>query len=258
MNKYVFITGASSGIGKSFSYIFAKQGFNLILLGRNEKRLETIKSDIENKFKIEVVIYAVDLNEEENIDFIWGEIDKQYNIDIFINNAGLGFNGKFLDIPFENHAKVMDVNIMALTKLTYLVAKQMKKNNGGKILNVASTGSFQAGPMIGVYYASKAYVLSFSVALREELKEENIDVCTLCPGATKTEFSKRAGKGDLNVAMSSDDVALIGYKGLMKGKAIIVPGTMNKIAVLFSKVFPYIWSARAVKKIQTKAIKNND
>ncbi|MGL4742232.1 MAG: SDR family NAD(P)-dependent oxidoreductase [Sarcina sp.] len=256
MSKYVFITGASSGIGKSFSYIFAQNGFNLILLGRNEERLSNIRDDIQSKFNVDVVIYVVDLDDDINIDKTWNEIDEKYKVAIFINNAGLGFNGKFLEIPFEKHNNVIDVNIKALTKLTYLVAKQMQNNGEGKILNVASTGSFQAGPMIGVYYASKAYVLSFSVALREELKAHNIDVCTLCPGATKTEFSKRAGKGDLDVSMSSDDVALIGYRGLMRGKAIIVPGVMNKVAVVFSKLFPYIWSARAVKKIQTKAIEN--
>lgn len=256
MSKYAFITGASSGIGKSFSYVLAEYGFNLILLGRNEERLNNIKIDIQNKFKVDVKTYMVNLEESENIDIFWKEIEIKYKIDIFINNAGLGFNGEFLDIQFENHSKVIDVNITALTKLTYLVAKQMQDNNGGRILNVASTGSFQAGPMIGVYYASKAYVLSFSVALREEFKEKNIEVCVLCPGATKTEFSKRAGKGDLDVAMSSELVAQIGYRGLMKGKAIIVPGMMNKLSVIFSKFLPYIWSAKAVKKIQTKAIEN--
>ena len=122
----------------------------------------------------------------------------------------------------------------------------------GRILNVASTGAYQPGPLISVYYASKAYVLSFSQALREEVKDKGINVVTLCPGATKTNFSKRAGKGDL--AMSAKEVAEYGYKALMNNKAICIPGIMNNVLVFLSKVSPTTLNAKIVKKIQNKAI----
>ncbi len=124
----------------------------------------------------------------------------------------------------------------------------------GKILNVASTGAYQPGPLISVYYASKAYVLSFSEALREEVKGKGINVITLCPGATKTNFSKRAGKGDLDVAMSAKEVAEYGYKALIKNKAICIPGFMNKVLVFLSKLSPTTLNAKIVNKIQNKAI----
>ena len=132
----------------------------------------------------------------------------------------------------------------------------MKKRGKGKVLNLASTGSYEPGPLINVYYASKAYVLSFSQALRQELRDFGITVTTLCPGATKTNFSRRAGKGDLNVAMSAEKVAKKGYKALMKNKAICIPGNLNKFLVLGCKIAPSSISAKIVKNIQKKAMMN--
>ncbi|MGL4451218.1 MAG: SDR family NAD(P)-dependent oxidoreductase [Sarcina sp.] len=257
MSKVVLITGATSGIGFSFAKIFAKEKYNLILVGRNENRLKKIKNEFEIKEEIKVSTYTVDFSDRNAIENLWISIEESFpQIDIVINNAGAGFNGEFLKIKWENHEEIMEVNMRALTRISYLAVNHMKKNKSGKILNVASTGSFQAGPMVAVYYATKAYVLSLSIAIREEVKEYGIDVVTLCPGATKTEFCKRAGKEDLNNAMSSDDVARIGYKGLLKNKAIIVPGVFNKIAVFVSKILPYIFMAKIVKKIQSKVTKN--
>ena len=187
---------------------------------------------------------------------MWESIEEKFKkIDIVINNAGAGFNGEFSELDWQNHEIIMEVNMRALTRILYLAVNHMKKNKSGKILNVASTGSFQAGPMIGVYYATKAYVLSISTAIREEVKDFGIDVVTLCPGATKTEFCKRAGKEDLSNAMSSDVVARISYNGLLKNKAIIVPGIFNKFAVVISKILPYTFMARIVKKIQSSVTK---
>lgn len=256
MKKIVLITGATSGIGFSFAKIFGEKGWSLILVGRNEKKLEVIKKDFEDEYKTEVFTYAVDISSRENLEKLWIDIEENFSeIDILINNAGAGFNGEFSKISWEKHESIMEVNMRALTRLSYLAVNHMKKNKEGKILNVASTGSFQAGPMIGVYYATKAYVLSLSTAIREEVKEYGIDVVTLCPGATKTEFCKRAGKDDLSNAMSSDDVARIGFKGLMKNKAIIIPGFFNKVAIFVSKILSYTLMAKIVKKIQSKVTK---
>lgn len=257
MNKVVLITGATSGIGFSFAKIFAREKYNMILVGRNENKLSEMKSKFEIDEKIEVVTYSVDFFDRNEIENLWISIEKSFpQIDVVINNAGAGFNGEFSDVKWENHESIMEVNMRALTRLSYLAVNHMKKYKSGKILNVASTGSFQAGPMIGVYYATKAYVLSLSTAIREEVKEDGIDVVTLCPGATKTEFCKRAGKQDMSNAMTSDDVAKIGYRGLLKNKAIIVPGTFNKVAVFVSKILPYVFMAKIVKRIQSKVTKN--
>ena len=256
MRKTVLITGATSGIGFSFAKIFAKEKYNLILVGRNENRLEEIKNKFEIEEKVKVSVYSVDFSDRDAIENMWSSIEENFEkVDVVINNAGAGFNGEFSKIDWQNHELIMEVNMRALTRLSYLAVNHMKKHKDGKILNVASTGSFQAGPMIGVYYATKAYVLSISTAIREEAKDYGIDVVTLCPGATKTEFCKRAGKEDLGNAMSSDDVARIGYRGLLKNKAIIVPGIFNKFAVVVSKVLPYTFMAKIVKKIQSSVTK---
>lgn len=260
MNKTVLITGATSGIGFEFANIFAKNKFDLIITGRNSNILSEMQTSLESTYNIKVFTFNYDLSDIDSSTKLYEEIKKlKVKIDILINNAGAGFNGSFLDIPLENHIATINLNITALTKLTYLIANDMRLNNNGKILNVASTGSYQPGPYIGVYYATKAYVLSFTQALRQELNDTNINVSALCPGATKTKFASRSGKSDLNSAMSPYEVAIIGYNGLMKNKSIIIPGFMNKIAIFFSKLMPLTLSAKLVMKIQLSVInkKNN-
>lgn len=254
MKETVLITGATSGIGYELSKIFYEKGYNLILLGRNEEVLKKMKSSMNES---NVITYSCDLSKIENVKKFFEFVDKnKIEIDILINNAGVGFNGYFNDIEWEKHETIINTNIMALTFLTKVVTDDMKKRGKGKVLNVASTGSYEPGPLINVYYASKAYVLSFSQGLRQELKDFGITVTALCPGATKTNFSKRAGKGDLDVAMSAEKVAKEGYKALMKNKAVCIPGNMNKLLVLGCKIMPSSISAKIVKNIQGKAMKN--
>lgn len=254
MKKTVLITGATSGIGYEFSKIFMKNNYNVILVGRNLEKLRELE-DFSKKKYVRAYIYKFDLSLSENIDLLYKKIKTEVGkIDILINNAGIGFNGEFNEIDLQKQLDIINVNIISLTKLTKLILKDMINEKEGKILNVASTGAYQPGPLISVYYASKAYVLSFSQALREEVKGKGINVVTLCPGATKTNFSKRAGKGDLDVAMSAKEVAECGYKALIRDKAICIPGFMNKILVFLSKVSPTTLNAKIVKKIQNKAI----
>lgn len=255
MKENVLITGATSGIGYELSKIFASKGFNLILTGRNKEKLIEMKKDLTLLNEINVLTYDCDLSNKENVLELFNYVKSLHlNIDILVNNAGAGFNGDFHSISFEKHLSTIDLNITALTSLTYLVLKEMKERKAGKILNIASTGAYQPGPHIGVYYATKAYVLSFSQALREEVKEYGISVTTLCPGATKTQFSKRAGKGDINIAMSAKKVGKLGYEGLMKNKAILIPGMLNKLLVFLSKITPTSINAKVVKKIQRRAM----
>lgn len=257
MNNVVLITGATSGIGYEFAKIFAINGFDLILTGRNLDVLNKLKEELSNKYGKKVHIYRCDFTKINEVKELYCFIkDCKLSVDILVNNAGVGYNGYFHDVSWEKHEEIINVNISALTCLTRLVIEDMKKRKSGKILNVASTGAYQPGPLIGVYYATKAYVFSLSQALREEGKEFGINVTALCPGATKTNFSKRAGKGDLDVAMSAKEVAEIGFRALMKNKDICVPGTMNKLLVVASKLAPSAFSAKIVKKIQGKAIGN--
>ncbi|WP_338913180.1 SDR family oxidoreductase [Clostridium perfringens] len=254
MKKTVLITGATSGIGYEFSKIFMENNYDVILVGRNLEKLMELE-DFSKKKCVRAYIYEFDLSLSENIDFLYKKIKTEVGkVDILINNAGIGFNGEFNEIDWQKQLDIINVNIISLTKLTKLILKDMINEKEGKILNVASTGAYQPGPLISVYYASKAYVLSFSQALREEIKDKGINVVTLCPGATKTNFSRRAGKGDLDVAMSAKEVAECGYKALIKDKAICIPGFMNKVLVFLSKVSPTTLNAKIVKKIQNKAI----
>ncbi|MDU7955321.1 MAG: SDR family oxidoreductase [Clostridium perfringens] len=254
MKKTVLITGATSGIGYEFSKIFMKNNYDVILVGRNLEKLSELE-DFSKKKYVRAYIYKFDLSLSENIDLLYKKIKTEVGkVDILINNAGIGFNGEFNEIDWQKQLDIINVNIISLTKLTKLILKDMIDEKEGKILNVASTGAYQPGPLISVYYASKAYVLSFSQALREEVKGKGINVVTLCPGATKTNFSKRAGKGDLDVAMSAKEVAECGYKALIRDKAICIPGFMNKVLVFLSKVSPTTLNAKIVKKIQNKAI----
>ena len=254
MKKTVLITGATSGIGYEFSKIFMENHYNVILVGRNLEKLMELE-DFSKKKYVRAYIYKFDLSLSENIDLLYKKIKTEVGkVDILINNAGIVFNGEFNEIDWQKQLDIINVNIISLTKLTKLILKDMIDQKDGKILNVASTGAYQPGPLISVYYASKAYVLSFSEALREEVKDKGINVVTLCPGATKTNFSKRAGKGDLDVAMSAKEVAECGYKALMNNKAICIPGIMNNVLVFLSKVSPTTLNAKIVKKIQNKAI----
>lgn len=254
MKKTVLITGATSGIGYEFSKIFMENKFDVVLVGRNIEKLMELQ-EFSKKKSVSAFIYKLDLSVSNNIDILYEKIKSDVGkIDILINNAGIGFNGEFNEIDWKNQLDIINVNIISLTKLTKLIIKDMLEMKSGKVLNVASTGAYQPGPLISVYYASKAYVLSFSEALREEVKDNGIDVVTLCPGATKTNFSKRAGKGDLDVAMSAKSVAEEGYKALMKNKAICIPGVMNKVLVFLSKISPTTLNAKIVKKIQSNAI----
>ena len=239
----VLITGATSGIGYEFVKIFAENNYNLILCARNQEKLEEIKEKIIKKYKVKVFIYSKDLSKEKEVKELYIEVTRSnINVDILINNAGAGYVGEFVNENYDRDETIMQLNMNALTYLTKVFARQMIKMNRGKILNVASTGSYHPGPYTAVYYATKAYVLSFTEALSEELKKHNITVSALCPGATKTNFSKNAGKEDNVNAMNPKFVAQKAYEGLMKNKVTIIPGIQYKLFVLLPRklVTPFI------------------
>ncbi len=233
MKNTALITGASSGIGYELAKIHAAKGGDLVLVARRKLLLEKLKIELESQFKVKVVVIEKDLAFSLAVQEVCEEIDRQnIQIDYLINNAGFGDFGLFLETDEEKEFDMMQLNMVALTQFCKFYARQMAKNGGGKIMNIASTAAFQPGPDMAVYYATKAYVLHFSEALKEELKAENISVTTLCPGATESGFSRIAEMGGSRLFKnkklpSSAEVAKYGYKAMQKGKSVAIHGVMN-------------------------------
>jgi short-subunit dehydrogenase len=244
MNKTVLITGASAGIGYELSKVFSKNGYNLVLVSRNKQRLEVIAKEMENQHDIQAKVIPKDLSKSSAPQELYDEIVADgIDITVLVNNAGFGINGKFTDFSADKHMELIQLNITSLTLLCKLFGTDMVKRRSGSILNVASTAAFQAGPLMSTYYASKAYVLLLSEALKNELAQDGVNVSVLCPGPTQTEFSVRADMSSAKIVnvpwkMSAAEVAEIGFSGLMKGKKIIIPGLMNKLLAFSVRFTP--------------------
>lgn len=234
--RTALITGTTSGIGYELSRIFARNGFNLILVSRDENRLRAQKEALQSEQRVEVHIIAKDLSEPNAPREIAGEVKGQgLKVDVLVNNAGFNESGPFLNTSLDRELAMLRVHVTALTHLTKLFLPEMIKQGFGKILNVGSTGSFTPCALDAVYCATKAYVLSFSNAIRAEFSGTGVSVSTLCPGATKTEFARKANMESTRLfnglVMDPKDVAEAAYYGLMKNKKVIVPGFANKMLV---------------------------
>lgn len=255
MEKTAVITGASGGIGLELAHVFAEHGYNLILIARSKASLDTIKILLESRHKIAVKLIVKDLTTPTASKEVFEECSAD-EVEVLVNNAGFGLQGLFTDQDYEEEINMVRLNVLALTELTHLFAnKMLKQGKKGYILNVASTAAFMPGPLLSVYYATKAYVLSFSEALHVELKDKNIVVSVLCPGATATDFARRAGmlKTKLfknGIVMDAKTVAKIGYKGLMKGKRVIITGFINKLMVCSVKFAPRALLLKVVRMLQ--------
>lgn len=247
----VLITGASSGIGYELAKIFANHQYHLILVARSSNKLNEIKEQLQKRGNIKVYIIQEDLSQLGGGESLFKKVKKLgLHVDILVNNAGAGYTGVFHERAISEDFAIMQLNMGCLTELTKLFVNEMIKYKDGKVLNVASTGSYHAGPYTAVYYATKAYVLSFSEALAIELRPYGVTVSALCPGATKTEFAMRAGKRDSRAAMEAKEVAEIAFKNLIKNKKVIIPGLRNK---LFIKI-PRMWAGQIVGKYQKKLL----
>jgi len=242
--KYTVISGASAGIGKALSYAFAQRGHNLILIARTRNKLEQLADSLESQYGVKVQLIVHDLTQPEAPKEIFDKVQQQaLEVDILINNAGVGVGGALLDNNAVDEMNLIQINITALTMMCKYFAETMAKQGGGKIVNIASTAAFQPGPYLNTYYASKAYVLSFSEALRIELKSKNITVTTICPGATETEFFESAKMVSTNLAksplmMSAKQVAEFTYKATDKGRAVAVPGVINSLMAFLVRFTP--------------------
>lgn len=231
----VLITGASSGIGKSFAKVLSEQGHELILVARRKKKLESLAKELNTK----VEIIDMDISSTYNCMDLYNKVKKE-KIDVLINNAGFGLFGKFDETKIDKELDMIDLNIKTVHTLTKLFLKDFKKRDFGYILNVASLAGFMPGPLMSTYYATKAYVLNLTTAINEELKKDcsNVYVGALCPGPVNTEFNDVAKVTMSLKSLSSDYVANYAVKKMFKEKRVIIPGFINKIVAYFSKFLP--------------------
>ena len=239
--SYTIITGASSGIGKDFSKQLAQQGNNLILIARRLDKLDGLAQELRATYGVKIETLSADLATMESSAEIEKKItESAWKVNGLINNAGFGDRGAFIDIPLDRQLQMIQLNVTTLVDLTYRLLPLIKQQQNAFIINVASTAAFQAGPNMAIYYATKAFVLSFSEALHEELKSEGIDVSALCPGATDSEFASEAHMADTKLfkagTMTSEVVAKTALK--KRKKAIVITGWKNIFGVWSGKFSP--------------------
>ena len=255
-NKTALITGGASGLGYEFAVLLAKDGYHLLLIDINSEKLEDTKKELESKYPTQIRTFTKDMSIQNSSADLFEEI-KDINIDILINNAGFGLYGFFANTNWEREAAMLNLHIMATTHLTKLLLKGMVERGSGKILNMSSLAAFQPGPLMAIYYASKAYILSFSEAIANELKGTGVTITVLCPGQTKTSFQEVVSEGTsenkigFNIA-SPDEVAKYGYKAMLKGKSVAIPGAFNKFLSLLPRIMPRNTATSIVRKIQEK------
>lgn len=259
--KTALITGASNGIGLEFARVLAREGYNLVLIARSENKLTQLASELKTKYNRQIRVIAKDLSDITTPQEIFNTLQADHiHIDTLINNAGFAAFGNFTtETDMHDELQMMQLNMVTLTLLTKLFLKPMVAQGGGHILNVASTASFQPGPLMAVYYATKAYVLSFSEAIARELDNTGVTVSALCPGPTESGFQERAAMQESRILsnpmlrmMSSAEVAEEGYKGLVAGKTVIIPGISNKLGALLPRFVPRGTTTRMIMQMQAR------
>jgi short-subunit dehydrogenase len=242
-SQTALITGASGGIGYELAKLFARDHHDLVLVARSADKLASVASELQTH-GVTVKTIALDLAAQPAPRFLFDQLQREgVAVDILINNAGFGVFGEFARMPEEAILGQLDLNIRALTELTRLFLPTMVARRSGRIMNVASTAAFQPGPLMAVYYASKAYVLSFSEAIANELRDSGVTVTCFCPGATHTGFAKRAGTEKSRLfqqvgAMNAEKVALDGYRALMEGRPLAISGMHNWIVAQSTRFAP--------------------
>ena len=252
----VLITGASLGIGLELAKLFAADHFDLVLVSRTEKALNVLAADLENKHGITAKVIAKDLSRVESCRELYDEcVRAGIRVDILVNNAGFGGWGHYWETDLESETRMMNLNMVSLAQLTKMFLKGMVERRRGKILNMASTAAFQPGPLMAIYYATKAFVLSFSEAISNELEGTGVTVTALCPGPTETNFRNAAGmkKSMLfskHLNMDPASVARTGYEDLMKGKVVSIPGLKNRMVAQLVRFSPRSVVRTSVRKMQ--------
>jgi short-subunit dehydrogenase len=239
----VLVTGASSGIGMELARLFAQQGHNLVLLARGRKSLEALAQELQTQYRGSAQVLDADLCDPKAPTAIAQELEKRHiQIDVLVNNAGFGLLGPHATLDAQRQLDMLQVNITALVHLTRLLLPGMLERNTGGVLNVASTAAFQAGPNMAIYYATKAFVLSYTEALHEEVGGTALHVSCLCPGPTHTGFVEAAGMQGVGLfklgAQSAQDVARVGFSAFQRNQTIAVSGFKNLAMVILGKFSP--------------------
>jgi short-subunit dehydrogenase len=252
------VTGASTGIGRELADIAAMDGYDVALVARTAGSLEAVAADIKRKTPRQTHIFPIDLSQPNAARELFGAVSQAgLTIDVLVNNAGFGLLGKFWELPEDQQMQMVQLNIGALTQLTRLYLPGMIERRAGYVLNIASTAAFQPGPLMAIYYASKAYVVSFSEAIHNEAKEFGVNVCCLCPGATRTEFQARAGMAGTKLfegshVMTAAEVAQIGWTAMKQGKSSVVAGRINAALAFFTRFASRQMAAGIARALQEK------
>ena len=249
------ITGASAGIGRQLAVIFAQHGYDVVLTARREAALQELADDIRRRGRTARVIVA-DLGAVDGAQTLYDRLqNERIDVDVLVNNAGSGLQGAFSELPLDRQLAMIQLNVTSLTALTRLLLPAMLQRNRGGVLNVASTAAFQPGPLMTVYFATKAYVLSFSEAVAEEVSESAVKISCLAPGPTETEFVESAGmtgsKLFKGAVMTAADVAQSGFDGWNAGKRLVIPGFRNKLSAFSVRLAPRALVPGIVKRLNT-------
>jgi len=254
--SFALITGASRGIGLELAKECAKHGHDVVLIARRQDALEAAAGQIEGKYGVRAIVVPADLRDlAAPSEILAATLEQRIEVHMLINNAGFGLGGEFLETDIERELEMIHVNVSALTHLTKLFAPPMVKRRSGRIMNVASTASFQPGPLMSVYYATKAYVLSFSEAIAEEWRNTGVTVTALCPGATATDFAETAQISNtrlfqkLGVA-DAGNIARYGYKAMMRGDRVAIPGWRDKLMIQSERFVPRRLVTAIARKVQ--------
>jgi len=248
------ITGASGGIGAEMAVEIAKDGYDLVLVSRDQVQLDKVGSELQNQLGILWLAIAMDLSAPSQVEALMKTLDKKsITPELIVNNAGYGVAGRAEEIDVEQQLGSISLNVSVLTEISLKYLPRLLSGNRGGIINIGSVAGFFPGPYFSVYYATKAYVQSFTYALANELKSSNVRICVVCPGPTLTGFQKRAGMDRSGVArsgaaMTAAEVAKIGYAGYKKGRIVVVTGKLNRILVLVSRLVPASLFVRAISK----------
>jgi len=246
--SYALITGASKGIGRELAISLAKRKYNLLLIARTEKLLKELAKELQDTYKVEVFYNAIDLSSADAAEDVITWCNKGgYDISVIVNNAGYGLHGPFEKVPLDEQLNMMWLNMSTMVQFTHLALPLLKRHSGKSyILNIASTAAYQAVPYLAVYSATKAFVLSFTRAIRQELKGSNVSVTCLSPGAVETHFMERAGMDQVKkivkqakkFEMQADKVAEFGVKAMLAGKSEVIPGFGNNIGAFANRLLP--------------------
>ena len=247
------VTGASSGIGRSLALRFARQGYDVVLVARRQASLEALAAEIHHLGRA-AHFHAADLAQRGSAADLHGRLESVGTpVDVLVNNAGVGMRGRFDELSLDRQLAMIELNVVSLTALTRLFLPAMLERNVGGVLNVASTAAFQPGPLMSVYYATKAYVLSFTEAIAEEVAATELKVSCLCPGPTETGFAAEADLEQSRLfkggAMSADDVARIGFDGWTAGQRVVIPGFSNRVGAFAVRLMPRRLVPKVTKRL---------